>query len=992
MTVLQRLWRLLTFVLGSSRAAHRLVAFLSAPALVLICLPAFSVEQTDRRPEGAEQVFRQDISAAIVQAKCVNCHVSGGASGHTRLVFVRSVDAPDHRARNLQTLAYFVVEVQNEGGGSYILNKVQGVQHGGGVQVPVNSPEFASMQRFLELLGEEIEPAQLTPATLFDTVVLASPRQTLRRASLIFAGRIPTEDEYAAVEAGDESALRATIRGLMEGPQFHEFLLRASNDRLLTDRLSIIIDMSSSAQFVDLVNENYRRKEAAHAIGDERAWRDYWYWHRLLQFGFRRAPLELIAHVVENDLPYTEILTADYIMANPWAASAYGASTHFDDPEDEHEFRPSQIVSYYRTGDDFESEGSSFLQATRVLNPGSLRTDYPHAGILNTTSFLLRYPSTATNRNRARSRWTYYHFLGLDVEKSASRTTDAAALADTDNPTMNNPACTVCHTVLDPVAGAFQNYGDQGLYRDQPGGLDSLDDLYKEGKVAAMSVQAELEDEPQTLVWPVTLFAGTNTLQVLFTNPFHYDEEADVAAGMWLDRLDVVDSDGGVLASHEFEDLEVPVPPWEGLCGEAGDNSVELYWGEHFCAFHVHVDVPADGAYSIEVVAWSNGNNERYRNDGFARLSVSASAYQVGDTWFRDMRAPGFNNVLAPNAGNSVQWLARKIAADPRFAEATVRFWWPAIMGQEVARPPEVVDDADFDGRLLAANAQGAEVTRLAQGFRHGFPGGLTYNVKDLLVEIVLSEWFRAEAVTDADPVRQAALRYAGAKRLLTPEELARKTAAVTGVQWGRHVRTNCFPECERTPSSLTHEYRLLYGGIDSDGVTERARDSTSVMAGVARRHAVAVSCSVVMREFYLVDEGERLLFGGIEVSEHGAAAVKDKLVELHDRLLGVKVSPDSADVAAAYRLFAEVRERARASGHHWFEWTLCETGVDEFFFEGILNDLWVLDEYGGYEWDFERAHAFLDGIDFSDPHAAAHAWKIVLAYLMMDPRYLYLF
>ena len=67
-----------------------------------------------------------------------------------------------------------------------------------------------------------------------------------------------------------------------------------------------------------------------------------------VQHGARRAPLELIAHVVENDLPYTEILTADYIMANPMAAGAYGAPTRFDDPEDVHEFRPSRFVTYYR--------------------------------------------------------------------------------------------------------------------------------------------------------------------------------------------------------------------------------------------------------------------------------------------------------------------------------------------------------------------------------------------------------------------------------------------------------------------------------------------------------------------------------------------------------------------------------------------------------------------------------------------------------------------
>ena len=940
----------------------------------------------------AEEVFRQHVSGPVVQTKCINCHVANGASGHTRLVFVRSTDTPDHEAQNLAVFESFLVAAADEGRGSYVLNKIQGVGHGGGVQVSPGTPEFANMQQFLGLLGEEVAPpAPVTVETLFDTVIMASPRKTLRRAALIFAGRIPTEAEYAAVEGGDEAVLRATIRGLMEGPQFHEFLIRSGNDRLLTDRLNVIIDSMSSSQFVDLVNENYRRREIAYAIGDEGAWRDYWGWWARAQSGFRRAPLELVAHVVENDLPYTEVLTADYIMANPCAAAAYGASTRFDDPQDPHEFQPSRIVSYYRHGDEFEDEGDSFL-GTRVLNPGSLPTNYPHAGILNTTSFLMRYPSTATNRNRARARWTYYHFLGLDVEKSASRTTDPVALADTDNPTMHNPACTVCHSILDPVAGAFQNYGDGGLYRDKLGGLDSLDDLYKEGKVAAMSVQATSWEDPQALVWPVTLSAGTKTLRVLFTNPFHHDEETDVAGVVWLDRLNVVHADGGVLVSHEFEDLEIPVPPWGGACGKAGDHSVELLWGERFCAFHIGVDVPTDGAYSIEVLAWSNGNHEQYRNDGFARLSVSTSAYQVGDTWFRDMRTPGFNHMLAPNPDNSVQWLARQIIADPRFAEATVKFWWPALMGSEVTQPPEVEGDAGFEGQLLAANAQGAEVLRLADDFRRGFHGGPAYNLKDLLVEIVLSKWFRADAVTDADPVRHVALHGAGAKRLLTPEELARKTAAITGVQWGRD-RAIGWPYMNRWRNSLTSAsgYHLLYGGIDSDGVTERGRDLTSVMAGVARRHAVAVSCPVVLREFYLVPEAERRLFAGIDKDVTGADAIRNKLVELQDQLLGVQVTPDSPDVEAAYRLFVEVMERARASGYDWFEWWNCNF-TDDAFFEGILDNVWVLNERGGYLLDWDRVDAFMRDVDFSDPHATARAWKVVLAYLMMDDRYLYLY
>ena len=971
----------------------------------------YSAKSDETESEAALDFFLNHISGPIVQAKCINCHVEGGLSGHTRLVFQPSSN-PDHAVLNLAMFEDFLAEVED--GANRILNKIQGVAHGGGIQVPAGSDDFANMESFLGLLGygEDSGP-DLTPETLFDTVTMASPGKTLWRAALIFGGRIPTLEEREAVENGTEEEMRAAILNLMTGPGFHQFLIRASNDRLLTERFydSRVIDKANH-RFPDFVNLCWAKAMTAFDRGhSDLEHTEFSEWYSNVQFGFRSAPLELVAHVAESDLPYTEILTADYIMANPMAAEAYGATTEFDNSEDPLEFRPSEIVSYYRTDDSkILSEFHDLARVRQVLDPGNLWTDYPHAGILNTAVFLLRYPTTPTNRNRARSRWTYYHFLGLDIEKSASRTTDPDALADTDNPTMNNPACTVCHSVLDPVAGTFQNYGEEGEYRDAWGGLDSLAEFYKE---------------------------------------------------------------------------------------------------------------PPDGSYT---------------------------PYQPGDTWYRDMREPGFDGWIAPDADNSLQWLAQQIVADNRFAEGTVKFWWPSVMGVEVTEPPEDKNDSDFEAMLLASNAQTAEVERLAEAFRTGIAGGAPYNLKDLLAEITLSPWFRAESISGDNPLRAGALRSAGVERLLTPEELAWKTEAITGYSWGREIRV----PIHRSHNNLTsgRKYRLLYGGIDSDGITERADDMTPTMAAVATSHAVESSCPIVLREFLLWQDEDRRLFGGIDKNvspvfetsgsavieaetwrkretnswdvallagpknvrlgfandfynrethdnrdlildevivrdqdgaiverveletldpdpqgcnkphwndllrrrdgyglycglgesdwldvpvsiaadgdyrievvayqlaagdedailkiviesdietSWGAMAIREKLVELHEKLLGVTVTADSPEVEAAFLLFVEVWDRKRQDDDWQDEDIACGIG-DLLYFEGIAED--VIQEFkdnDGYTYnDFngDRVDEILEEVGFwgreGRYHPLIRAWVVVLTYFMTDYRYLF--
>ena len=1080
---------------------------------------------TVAKPEdrSAAGIFSAHVSA-IVQSKCVRCHVAGGAAAAARLRFTPAAASADHQALNLEALRRFLDEVED--GAEIFLNRIQGIGHGGGVQVAANTEDHVQVARLLARLGEEVAPTP-SVANLFDGVRLEAPRNTLRRAALVFAGRTPTQAEYAAVEAGGLGALRGAVRGLMEGDAFHEFLLRAANDRLLTDReLERFAVIGNDGFFVTYDNEYVRLRQAQG--------REIWDWHHAVQYGAGRAPLELIAHVVENDLPYTDILTADYIMANPPAARVYGADTEFDDPDNIHEFKPSAILRYHHHGPGYEAEYLPGV-GVRVIRPGPLAR-HPHAGLLNTKAFLQRFPTTATNRNRARARWAYYHFLGVDVEQSASRTTDPVALADRDNPTRKNPACTVCHGALDVVAGAFQNYGDSGYYRDKWGGFDALDYHYKNGTDSAQAIQGDSWARRSTLSWPLRPPPGEATVGFTYTNDF-YDEKTRYDGTIYVDSLRVLDEAGREIARHEFETAPPRTP--RRYCGaqnwnhatRKGDH-LRLWNGGYECAVHVPFVADGEQQYTVEVVAWGS-RHDRYGEAGYPKVSVVVDPYRVGDTWYRDMRPPGFDEEALPDSDDSLAWLGRRLVADDRFATATVRFWWPAVMGREVAEPPATAQDADFQGRLLAATAQGTEVRRLADGFRTGFGDGKAHNLKDLLVELALSAWFRAAAAEDLDAVRAVALAHAGAKRLLTPEELSRKTDALTGFEWGRWRHPSAKPHRQHR-SWLTDQngYRLLYGGIDSDGITVRARDMTSVMAGVSKSHAAHVSCPVVLRELYLLPDAERRLFGGIEaaVSPHfelggrlqprpakaihtvrghltagaktvflkfpndhadargdrnvyldrldvrdatgavvqtvelerasappadnncnkplgghyalyckgwveasivvdapgnyaldvlawadwygdeaprldvvvdaaaptaaAVAAIKRKLVELHEKLLGVRLDPDADEITTAYRLFTKVWQRQRATAGPQFFDKACHWDSDIRFLDGFVADAVRegVDAFGPYKrWNWAKANAFWGSRDTSDPHFTARTWVVLLAHLMTDYRYLHL-
>ena len=660
------------------------------------------------------QFYADNIATDIVQARCMLCHVQGGLSGHTRLVF-DSIVSDLQQQNNIAVFQNFLDSTS--AGDELILSKVVGVNHGGGTIFSSSSDEYQNLSRFLDSLTGGSGLGNSNGTGFWSGVEIASPTQTLRRASIISAGRLPTPEEQSDISDNSEQSLRENLRGLMSGEGFHQFLIRGANDRLLTDGFFEGLDLtttdSSEPYYPVLADKAYSLRSQ----GQQDEWRE---WFRSFSYGTARAPLELIAYVVENEKPYTEILTADYFMHNPQSAEVHRAGLSFA-TDDATVFKPGPNRGQILADENLEDE---FVQGIglRIDSHGSY-INYPIAGVLNTPAFLSRYPTTETNRNRARSRWTHYHFLGVDIEKSASRTTDPEALADTDNPTLKNPNCTVCHITMDPVAGAFQNYGLEGFYRQSRGGNDSLPYQYK------------------------------------------YPEDDE------------------------------------------------------------------------------------------------ASLYQYGDVWYRDMLAPGFENSLLTDNDNSLQWLAKEITADPRFASATVKFWWPALMGEEALTAPEDTSDSNYAQKLNAYEAQQADIETLATGFTEGFTDKGAFNLKDLLVEMMLTPWFRGTGLVTANNInREEELQDVGIGRLLTPEELEAKTRALTGYAWRE---SNAYWKADGKWSALGDTYSIYYGGIDSNGITKRSRQLNTIMSNVALKQALEMSCQVVILDFARED-GDRKLFNDI--------------------------------------------------------------------------------------------------------------------------------
>jgi hypothetical protein len=388
-------------------------------------------QEDDKECVSTEQFFKEEIWAPVMSQKCITCHNPSGAAKASQFV-LQSSDLTGYLDANLATVER-LAKLEYEGEPWLLVKPTNTVEHGGGEQFARDSKEFAAFAELVDRIKNPVvcETDSNGQDSYFAGVTQLDDVETLRKASLSLVGRLPTpEEEMTVVNLGVEG-LDQVLTAMMTEEAFLDRVVELYNDQLLTDRYLPNVD---ALDLLDL--EAYPGVYWFEAIADEN---ERNLARRLSNEAVAREALELVAHVVRNDRPFSEILTADYVVVNPWSAQVYGVDPSFQDPTDPTEFVEAKL-------------------------PG-----IPHAGVLTTHMFMNRFPTTPTNRNRHRARMVFKLFLATDVLKLAERPIDPASIADF-NPTREAAACTVCHANIDPVAGAMQNFDEFGRYAPQEAG------------------------------------------------------------------------------------------------------------------------------------------------------------------------------------------------------------------------------------------------------------------------------------------------------------------------------------------------------------------------------------------------------------------------------------------------------------------------------------------------------------------------------------------
>ncbi len=225
---------------------------------------------------------------------------------------------------------------------------------------------------------------------------LPAPR-LLRRLSLDLRGVLPSTDELDAVEA-DASLVWDYRDGWLDDPRLEERLVALLAERWHTTVDDYLIHYFEYPEFRDRPDVEYTFERA---LGEE--------------------PLRLIARIVVDDRPWTDVVLADHSMGHDLLAEIWP----MDYPE-----------------------GAEGWQEVRYTD------GRPAAGVLSTNGLWWRYYTTDSNLSRGRAAaltrlLACEDFLSRPISISAAD--DGGSLGSV----LEEPGCVSCHSTLDPLAAAL---------------------------------------------------------------------------------------------------------------------------------------------------------------------------------------------------------------------------------------------------------------------------------------------------------------------------------------------------------------------------------------------------------------------------------------------------------------------------------------------------------------------------------------------------------
>jgi len=441
-------------------------------ALLALCLrlPLAGADIDKSAPMKPDDFFINEVWGKVGELSCLKCHNSSGEAKDSGFVLLETVLLEGAKLQSNHTANYKafakMARKRKVGQQSRLLLKPIGeLDHEGEQVLKPNSTGLHILERFVTRIdgktGLSSTVKKYTPQPFFEGVTLLKEASLLRRLTLSLAGRLPTAREKKAIEAKGLSELDAILDQIMTEKAFYVRLKEGFNDIFLTDGFDGNGELILSYDHFNKTRHWYQSHDLSHIENKKERQTALWDMARVYRKAIRGEPLELIAHVVRNNRPFTEIMTADYIMVSPYSAKGYGiyeqVKNRFKNPNNPFEYIPAKLPALKARNGNVQESKTGF---------------YPHAGLLSMFHYLRRYPTTETNRNRLRARMYYQHFLGIDVMELADQVTDAAAIdAKYKTPWMEAADCVVCHRTIDPVAGLFQDfYNDKGHYSPRKNG------------------------------------------------------------------------------------------------------------------------------------------------------------------------------------------------------------------------------------------------------------------------------------------------------------------------------------------------------------------------------------------------------------------------------------------------------------------------------------------------------------------------------------------